>query len=335
MKKVVPIIFIFFGICFSAKAQDLAINVRVYLQGPLINNNNEVGTSHSRPLMRDNLRVSPFNDKRYIPDNDPYGPMSAISWEGGKEKYDHVLSGLLPEFASIADPETVFGVTGENAVVDWIFVELRSKDDYTHIISTRSGLLQRDGDVVDLDGTSALAFPGVEEDDYYVVVRHRNHFGAMTAEAKTPTQLRDLVDFTKAETGFFDFGDSKFNGKYNYSNRAQNSNVEIGYLALWGGDFNGDGKIKYSSPNDDLNVLLGDIVGYEILDDDGNVIDYNYFTNYHFAFGYHKGDFDMNSKVRYDNPNDDKNMLYGTLLFYQLNSFFQSKFDFFIEQIPE
>lgn len=315
--------------------RDFTINIRVYLTGGLLNNGNETGTTHSRPLMRDNLRFSPYTSLRYIPDNDPYSQMNSTTWESGNEKYNHVESGLITKFTFISDPETIFGVEGEDAITDWVFVELRSKLDNTNIISTRSGLVQRDGDVVDLDGVSGLRFPGIEVDDYYVVVRHRNHLGAMTATAMTPAQLNDLVDFTQSSTGIFDFGNSKFGGAYDYTNLAQNPYAKNGYSALWSGDLDGNGKIKYSNPGDDLNTLLSDLLGYEIKDASGNTIDYNFFTNYDFAYGYHIGDLDMNGKSKYDNPNDDKNMLFGQILFYPLNSQFLSNFDFFIEQIPE
>lgn len=315
--------------------RDLTIRVRVYLEGPLLNNDNEVGTTHERPLMRDNLRISPYTSKRYIPDNDPYAPMSAISWEGGKEKYAHIESGLISKFTFIADPLSVFDVSGEDAITDWIFVELRSKFDYTNIISTRSGLVQRDGDIVDLDGVSGLRFSGIDVDDYYVVVRHRNHLGAMTASAKTPSQLDELVDFTKVETGFFDFGNTKYDGLFDYTNLAQSSHTIMGYLALYGGDFDGNGKIKYSSPNDDLSILFEEVMGHERLDDNGNVIGYNYFTSFNLAYGYHRGDYNMDSKVRFTNPIDDMNMVYGQLIFYPLNTTYSSLFNHFIEQIPE
>ncbi len=321
--------------------RDLTIKVRVYLEGALLNNGGEIGTTHTRQLMRDDLRESGFTAARYIPDTDPYGALSATSWEGLNEKYDHVLSGLISKFTFVADPSTVFAVTGEDAITDWVFVELRDKADNTSVISTRSGLVQRDGDVVELDGDFGLRFPGVDVDDYYVVVRHRNHLGAMTAAAQTPYQLADLVDFTQAATGIFDFGTSKFSGTYDYTGLAQKAygiyttTTDDDYLALWGGDFDGNGKIKYTNPADDLNWLLGNVLGYEIKDGSGTVIDYNFFTNFDFAFGYLEGDYDMNSKSKYDNPNDDKNMHYGQLLFYPLNTQYLSNFDFFIEQIPE
>jgi len=311
--------------------RDLTIRVRVYLEGALMHNGDEIGTTHTRPLMRDDLRSSSFTAARYIPDNDPYAGLGATSWEGLNEKYDHVLSGMISKFSFVADPTTVFGLTGEDAITDWVYVELRSKADNTTIISTRSGLVQRDGDVVELDGDFGLRFPGVDVDDYYVVVRHRNHLGAMTAAPQTPTQLADLVDFTQAATGIFDFASTKFGGTYDYTGLAQNPNSKPGFLALWGGDFDGNGKIKYTNPSDDPNILFGNVIGYEIVVG----LEYNFFTNFDFAFGYLEGDYDMDSKAKFDNPNDDQNRVYGQLLFYPLNAQFLSNFDFFIEQIPE
>jgi hypothetical protein len=43
-------------------------------------------------------------------------------------------------------------------------------------------------------------------------------------------------------------------------------------------------------------------------------------SNFDFGYGYLQGDFDMNGKAKFDNPDDDKNMLYGQLLFYPLNA---------------
>ena len=315
--------------------RDLSVGIRVYLEGALLNNGNEIGTTHSRPLMRDNLRSSSFTGARYIPDEDPYALKSALSWEGGNEKYDHVLAGGLSKFSFVADPATVFGVTGEDAITDWVFIELRSSSDNTVVVSTRSALVQRDGDVVELDGSFGVRFPGVPVDDYYVVIKHRNHLGAMTADPKTPTELADLIDFTQSSTGLFDFGTSKFGGLYDYTGLAENANVKSGYLALWGGDFDGNGKVKYTNPFDDQNNLVGDVLGYPITDEFGTVIDFNFFTNFDFAFGYLDGDYDMNSKSKYDNPFDDRNLLFGSELFYPLNVQFLSNFDFFIEQIPE
>jgi len=52
------------------------------------------------------------------------------------------------------------------------------------------------------------------------------------------------------------------------------------------------------------------------------------------TLGYYNTDFNMNSKAKFDNPFDDKNMLYSQILFYINNSHFYSNYDFFIAQIP-
>ena len=310
---------------------DLTIKVRVYLEGSLMDNSNAVA-SDGRPLMRDGLRVSTFNSNRYIPNRDPYKFTPDAYLNSSLDlttDYDHTVPGGSANFVrfdSVAAPITVFGVSGEAAMVDWVFVELRSKSDSTVIMATRSGLLQRDGDVVDLDGYSGLKFPGMSIDSYYVVVRHRSHLGAMTADPQTPRQLTTLVNFTKAsELDVYDFGTDKYPG-YDYTGLAMNSEVKFGYRALWAGTFDINGKIKADNPNDDLNTLFFDVFGYPT--------NTSLNVNFDFAFGYTPGDYNMDGKSKYDNPNDDKNMLYAQLLFYPLNTGFLSNFDFFIQQLP-
>ncbi len=74
--------------------------------------------------------------------------------------------------------------TGNDAIVDWVFVELRDPINTNQVLATRSALLQKDGDVVDVDGVSPLAFR-VLSGDYHVVVRHRDHVGVMTGAVKS------------------------------------------------------------------------------------------------------------------------------------------------------
>jgi len=163
--------------------RDIYVQVRVYLEGTFINNGDEVGSTHSRPLMRDDLRSSPFNGVRYIPDEEPYDSMVANLlvkeyWETADNtalfekfmKFSTVDHSIENKFRFIPDPTTLFAVEGEDALVDWVRVELRDKNNYTNIIATRSGLVQRDGDVIDLNGEMGLRFKGLDVDDYYIVV---------------------------------------------------------------------------------------------------------------------------------------------------------------------
>lgn len=298
--------------------EPMSLRIRVYLEGALIDNSNALSVL-GRPLMRDNLRRGPETGKSVIPVKDPY--KFATEFVDVTSYYEFLMPGSLPQYDSIPDTAAVFSVTGDDAIVDWVFVEIRSKDNPSLAIATRSGLLQRDGDIVDLDGASPLGFAGLSVDSFYVVVRHRSHLGAMSKLVSR----NQLVDFTSLSTPLFDFGTTKNNG-YDYTNQATNNVTKNGYRALWAGDFNGDGKLKFTNPSDDINVLYFDILFHP-----GNP---NSNANYNFGFGYYQGDVNMNGKIKFDNPNDDKNLLYAQILFYKLNNDFISNFNFFIQQIP-
>ncbi|HMR88001.1 MAG TPA: Ig-like domain-containing protein, partial [Saprospiraceae bacterium] len=311
------------SVCAKATAhiliiEDMSIRIRVYLEGALINNGNQKATDN-RPLMRDNLRVNPFNGTNVIPYEDPY--TVATQYVNISNAFPHKASGLLTKYRSIKNPTAVLAVSGQDAIVDWVFVELRSKNDNREVLATRSGLLQRDGDVVDVDGVSPLAFSGVLVDSFYVVVRHRNHLGVMSQKVSN----KSLIDFTKPSTPVFDFGTSLNNG-YNYTGLAQKNDIIFGYSCMWGGDFDSNGRIKFVNPGDDQNILFFDV--FASPENSQNT------SNYNFALAYHQGDFDMNGKAKFDNPNDDKNYLFSQVLLHPLNTGLLSNFNFIIEQVP-
>ncbi len=300
---------------------NLQLNLRAYLEGALIENGNNY--SNGRPLMRDNLRFSPFTGERYIPDFDPY--QFENTYFNIKSKYNHIGCGDYTRFSSITSPDSVFTIVGTNAIVDWVFVELRSKINNKSIVATRSGLIQRDGDIVDIDGISPLRFPDVLLDDYYIVIRHRNHLGVMTLNPIPFEQFQVLIDFTSISFPTFDFGTTKNIG-IDYTGLAQNGSLIPGYKALWAGDFDANNKIKASNPNDDVNNLFYDIFIFPE-NRAGN-------ANFDRAFGYFQTDYDMNSKSKFVNPNDDRNFVLAQVLFYPQNIQFLPNFDFFIGQIP-
>ncbi len=308
----------------------LALKIRVYLEGALMNNEN-ASAPDGRPLMRDNLRVSPFDSKRYIPLQDPYqypvfnspGLVYDLSATPALiDRYKEVGCGLYPEFRAISD-STIFNTTGQDAIVDWIFVELRDKDDNTKVVATRAGLLQRDGDIVDLDGASPLSFPDVEASLYFIALKHRNHLSVMSKSSIASNVYSKLVDFTSPKFSTFDKGLFDI---YDYKGLAQKEWVKYGYESMWAGDFNSDGNLKSSGALDDLNILVNDVLALSERE--------TYGLSYDKGIGYLPSDYNMNSKSKYDNPHDDKNMLYGQVLFYPLNSLLMANFNGIIEQLP-
>ena len=172
----------------------------------------------STGLMHDNLRTSGV-----LPLNEPYTELDFTQVGGGGESI----------------PPLVLNITGPDAVVDWIFLELRDKSDSTVVLGTRAALLQRDGDIVDEDGVSPVAFAGLPADEYYLVIKHRNHTGAMSAQPIALSATKTVVDFTNDLSLIF--GGS--NGIANLGN---------GHLALFSGDINGNGQIQ----NTDYSILV-------------------------------------------------------------------------------
>ena len=296
---------------------DLTLGVRVYLEGSLMQNENKLSIK-GHPLMRDGLRVCANTGENFIPIKDPYTYVNEL-FDDIPSKFDKVGPGLLAENLEITDSIGVFSVLGDNAIVDWLHVELRDKNDSTVTIATRSGLLQRDGDIVDLDGTSLLRFQTIYIDSFYIVVRHRTHLGVMSEKVKNGT----VVDFTSPSTPTFNFGTSLSNGM-DYTGLSQKSTVKSGYLAMWAGDFNSDGQLKYSAPASDINILYGNVLFSSPA----------YLINYDFTIEYFRGDFNMDGKAKYSNPNDDRNLLQAQIIFYPLNTNFISNLDGLIQQVP-
>jgi hypothetical protein len=310
--------------------QGLELNARAYLDGAL-RNSFEVGETHGRPLMRDDLRSNPFTNSTVIPEQDIYQTpyiVNSYTTVDVTAKFTHVGCGTLVQYQSIPFPFSVFNVTGENAIVDWIFVELRDKNDYTSTVATRAGLLQRDGDIVDLDGTSPLFFDNVDPDFFFIVIRHRNHLGVMTKYPVTIDEMADLIDFSSVDTPVFDFGNT--NNQFNYSGLAQKNimveNEEL--MVLWGGDFDSDGVICYIANNSDINILQTEVAGFDLN------LNPDYKVNYSGSVGYLQSDFDMNGQAKFTAPDDDRNLVLEQVLFYSQNTQTRTNFVHLVQQLP-
>ncbi len=131
-------------------------------------------------------------------------------------------------------------VTGNDAIVDWVIVELLSNT--STVTYSKPALLQADGDVIDTDGDAYLNFP-VAVGNYYVALRHRNHLGVRTSSTKALTvdPLANLIDLRLASTG----------------TNGPNSRVLKGTVyCLWAGDATGNGQLKYTGSGNDRDPIL-------------------------------------------------------------------------------
>ncbi len=137
----------------------------------------------------------------------------------------------------------VLAVGGADAVHDWVIVELRSAANPATIVYSRAALIQRDGQVCDVDGVSPVTF-GVAPGNYYLAVRHRNHLGAMTAAAIGYTATPSFVDM--AAIGFPCYG----------TEAQKTISGTFPAQALWAGDVSFNGGIKYTGSGNDRDPIL-------------------------------------------------------------------------------
>ncbi|WP_044233587.1 hypothetical protein [Haliscomenobacter hydrossis] len=276
------------------------LSVKVLLQGALFN-------SPTPGIMRDNLRSG-----SYIPLNDPYtgsgNPRFAHAGAGGAVS---TTSGVLSANAGTDD-----------AIVDWVFVELRSALDSTVVVETRAALLQRDGDVVSpADGSSPLVLPGTVGNSYFVAVKHRNHLGVMTAIERTITLAGIIVDFRNMNDA----------DVYNFTSPFSYDGYEMvtvsGFKALWAGNANADKKVKYQGPSNDNATVLSQVLTFP-----GNTLGV---FNYDLALGYFYGDLNLDGKVKYQGTTNDPGFMFLNLITnFALNTLDLYNFDLFGEQIP-
>jgi len=172
----------------------------------------------------------------------------------------------------------VLNVTGNDAVVDWVVVELRIPGTPYTVIDSRSALIQRDGDVVSMDGDSPLTFnkpPG----NYTVALRHRNHLGVMTASPLALTVNPTLLDLTLASTI-----------TYGIDARKSITGVQPA-LVLWTGDVTFNGQIRYTGSGNDRDPILSRIGGS---------------TPTNSAGGYFSEDVNLDGTVKYTGSANDR-----------------------------
>jgi hypothetical protein len=227
----------------------VAVNVKAFLEGPY-----NTGTL----MMNDDLRAAAL-----IPTGEPYSAMGFTQAGGGGGE---VVNSAL------------FDVTGTNAIVDWVLLELRSSSSPTTILATRAALIQRDGDLVGLDGSSTVVL-NAAAGSYYVALRHRNHLGVMSASAISLSTTPVTVDFRSPGTATWGTQAQKQTG----------SN-----MMLWTGNVFRDGGvslIKYTGSNNDRDPVLVVI---------GGSIPTNTVT------GYYREDTNLSGVVKYSGAGNDR-----------------------------
>jgi hypothetical protein len=189
-------------------ANELVLGIDVFLQGPY---------NMSDDMMNDVLRTS-----SYIPLTEPY--------TAAPYNYAHVGYG---GGESVPNATTFDQPANADDVVDWIIVEIRNSVTPATKLATKTALIQRDGDIVDLDGASSLKVPGLADGTYHVGLRHRNHITVRTQTAVSLGPTLTALNFKTSGTAFD-----------NGTGSAPQKELETGVYGLWAGDANLDNKVR-------------------------------------------------------------------------------------------
>ena len=322
----------------------VVLDIKVKLHGAMIDTSMTDGCNG---CMRDEMRV-----KNLVPLEEPYTGMminrlgSPTADAAFVHVDDHPMDpmkggGEVAPASLMADQPAQ-----ENDIVDWVFVELRSSIQLDSIIATRSGLLQRDGDVRDIDprntapapseakfydpeGYKYLVFDSTFAGEYYVSVRHRNHLGVMTNEAGLLSPKLTTVDFVDPQTNALGVHPQKMftlNAVYDVDNPSLLISADSVMQAMWAGDLNSDRRVIYQGARNDVDEMFFNVIGEQLNVDN--------LDNYILP-GYLRSDYNLDGNTIFQGPQNDRQML----IFNSILSFPDNRENFLanyviLEQLP-
>jgi hypothetical protein len=230
-----------FAVADLQQVNRATVNLKAFLQGAYTG----TGGGIAAGLMRDQLRANGV-----LPTTQPYA--------GGKFVQTGVQGGSETVASTVFNP----AASTNNNIVDWVFVTLLDAASPATKLQTRAAFIQRDGDIVDLDGVSPLSFPINTNGNYHISVGHRNHLSVRTPNASP----LNLVENGPAATWDFTTGtDKAYNDPLITSNTALVSVSFSGNtkFSLRGGNTDGmtnagaNGKtVIYSGAGNDKSTIL-------------------------------------------------------------------------------
>jgi hypothetical protein len=232
-----------------------ALQAKVFLNGPY---------NAATGLMEDELR-----NQHLIPLIEPYSsaPMFKPQLLGGGGE---------------STSTSILNITGSNAIVDWVHIEIRSALNYNLLLATKNALLQRDGDIVSsTDGVSPILFTGLPAGNYFVSVKHRNHLGVMMANA---------ISLSLGTMSYANFTNMPLHVVPSIVNNTP-AKMSGSIQTLWSGDPNYNKNVKYNGMLNDKDPIL---------------ISVGISTPNNTVYGYRLEDLNMDGKVRYNNTDNDR-----------------------------
>ncbi len=206
----------------------------------------------------------------------------AAAWNDANNNMDKTLNtaGLIPTTDPYSLGTTVSSVPAN--AVDWVKVELRSSGNQATITNSYAKFVDVDGQIIEEDGSN-MKLTAAVAGSYYVAIKHRNHFGIVSAST-VEIASSPAINFTNALATAWD--------KSSVTTNDAMKVVESGTYGLWDGDVNGDGDIKYNGSGADRVAVLS-AVGSST---PGNIVTSTYSGN----------DANMDGSVKYNGSSADR-----------------------------
>ena len=179
---------------------------------------------------------------------------------------NHALTSVLPLTSPYDSSVTISALpnVSPHYIVDWVDVELR-----TGLSSASeqrmSAFVLENGSVVDITGNPILEWQYITTTSFYVIIKHRNHLGIVSANAHTFSYDQGTVptvDLTISssvhggdgtgimvvETGVLAMfsGDADSNGQVQNFDRYSGIQSQIGFTGYYLGDTNMNGQVQNS-----------------------------------------------------------------------------------------
>jgi hypothetical protein len=266
----------------------LQVGTRAFLQGAY---------DPASGLMFDNLRTLPFGSSAStanFPSTDPYrvAPYNTAFTHVNNAALETIpVSSIVGPVANTAD-----------RIVDWVYLELRNLNASpgNTVLQTRSALIQRDGDIVDVDGVSPVTFNNLADGNYILSIRHRNHLG-LSIDQSSPRAIdeKQSTAFTSKVIDMRTATDPQLFGTAAAFTTASHPSLSTVNL-LWGGNANFNINTRFTSLNNDRDYLLINTLGNNPAGSISNV--------------YHSADVNMNRVVRFSGLSNDRDFILITVL---------------------
>ena len=208
-------------------------------------------------------------------------------------------NGLLPT----TEPYTALGynfvggggetvnLTNNSAIVDWVVVELRDRNDPSQIIASKAALLNSDGGIIEPATLMSPIYFNVVPDRYLIVVRHRNHLGLAKVDPACLCSAPTVPYLNSLTTG----------AVYGEAGTYTSPSSSISYQTLWPGNVVWDSpvqKVKYTGTNNDRDAILTAVGGA---------------TPTATVTGYRMEDVNLDGVVRYTGVDNDRDIILQTI----------------------